>query len=320
MSKWLDLEQVDDDLFQPQPVHLHRLAVKHGTQLQLSQPGALHDQRRSKLLACATEAHRQGLPGAAAAAACEASAASIALAQRKLWRLQWDNEFKEVYWRFVLNGLPTYARMGSLASQHCLCGEPGPGRLHHYWECPLAAAVVSAVEAHLPQPANLPPGTRALLRPWHVWCMEPPRCRPRVHGGVWRVVCLAALNAMDYGRRKVYALALAAQAAQGQQQRQRQRLLSQGQLQLEDVRVVVRPSPASAALAAQRRSEQLAELQRVVVARFWSLLVDFEVLGTAPPQWQAAAAPNQPFMRPNPTWATVQLQHLQGVLSDDDGC
>ena len=296
------------------------MAVRQGTRLQLAQPGALHDQRRAKLLACATEALQQGLPTAPAAAACAAAADGIALAQRKLWRLRWDNEFKEVYWRFVLNGLPTYARMGSLASNRCLCGEPGPGRLHHYWECPLAQAVLDAVEAHLPPggPVGAVPGTHAMVLPRHLWCMEPPRCRPRVHGGVWRVVCLAALNAMDYGRRKVYALGLREREPERRQQALRQRLLSQGQLQLEDVGVVVQPSPAAAAQAAQRRYDQLQELKQAVVARFWSLLVDFEVVGAAPPQWRVPAAPNQPFMRPNPTWATVQLQHLRGVLSDSD--
>ena len=115
-----------------------------------------------------------------------------------------------------------------------------------------------------------------MVLPRHLWCMEPPRCRPRVHGGVWRVVCLAALNAMDYGRRKVYALGMRAQVAERQRQQQRQCLLSQGQLQLEDVGVVVQPSPASVAQAAQRRLEQLEELKQAVVAPVWSLLVDFE--------------------------------------------
>ena len=120
------------------------------------------------------------------------------------------------------------------------------------------------------------------------------------------------------GRRKVYALGLQAQAPGRRQQVLRQRLLSQGQLQLEDVGVVVQPSPASVAQAAQRRSDQLQELKQAVVARFWSLLVDFEVVGAAPAQWPASAAPNRPFLRPDPTWATVQLQHLRGVLSDSE--
>ena len=210
------------------------------------------------------------------------------------------------------------------ADARCLCGEPAPGRLHHYWECPLAEGVVRAIEAHLPPPGlPHPPGVRTALQPHHVWCMEPPRCRPRMHSGVWRVVCLAALNSMDYGRRQVYKLELArqeaARRARTAAEQRRRRVLRTGQLQLVDVGVTVtpRPSAARAAAEAAERQDKLEELGRVVVARFWSLLVDFVVVGAPPPQWLASLGPAHPFLHVNPTLTQVQLQHLAGVLSRD---
>lgn len=45
---------------------------------------------------------------------------------------------------------------------------------------------------------------RGALQPHHVLCMEPPAgISPAhtLHKGVWRIVCLAVVNAMDLGRR-----------------------------------------------------------------------------------------------------------------------
>ena len=43
---------------------------------------------------------------------------AVVAAQKSLWRLRWDNAFKEVYWRLVCDGLPTAERM---RQQDCGC-------------------------------------------------------------------------------------------------------------------------------------------------------------------------------------------------------
>lgn len=108
----------------------------------------------------------------------------------KLWKdVKWDNARKEAYWLLALNGMPTPQRMHM--DIPCACGEggPRPGRRHAYWECAVARAVVQALQAALPVGA-------AHLECRHVWlCEAPPGCDERV----WRVVCLAAVDAMQTG-------------------------------------------------------------------------------------------------------------------------
>ena len=80
----------------------------------------------------------------------------------------------------------------------CPCGtsdpSPGPGREHHYWDCPVAQAVIESIETALaPRPG---------FQMSHLWVP----CAPHgVHGGVWQLVCLAAVAAMDAGRKRLYA-------------------------------------------------------------------------------------------------------------------
>jgi hypothetical protein len=46
---------------------------------------------------------------------------SVVAAQRQLWKLRWDNHFKEVFWRLVVNGLATAERM-HMQNNDCVCG------------------------------------------------------------------------------------------------------------------------------------------------------------------------------------------------------
>jgi hypothetical protein len=114
---------------------------------------------------------------------------SVAAAQRQLWKLRWDNHYKEV-WRLVVNGLATTERM-HMQDCGCVCdpvvGGP-PGRHHHFWECSVAQAVVAQLQHQI---TGWYPGA---LQPQHVLCMLSPGAgipgaRP-LHEGVWRVVCL----------------------------------------------------------------------------------------------------------------------------------
>ncbi|KAF8062620.1 hypothetical protein HT031_003949 [Scenedesmus sp. PABB004] len=140
--------------------------------------------------------------------------ASVRVALRKLWRLRWDNAVKEVYWRLALDGLASAERV-SRPEAVCLCGVACPGRAHHYWECPIAQAVVRAMLDSLPAEWCAPPADGApRLHHEHVWLMfaPPPAARRagarRLHSGVWRVVCMVALAAMNTGRRAANLAAL----------------------------------------------------------------------------------------------------------------
>jgi hypothetical protein len=116
---------------------------------------------------------------------------------KHLWRMKWHNNRKEVFWRLIVNGLPFSSRFNLGAT--CACGGEDahdPGRLHHFWSCH-AAQAVSAVLARECGCSDASP----LLRR-HVWLMLPPPALTTRFGQhmwvrqLWRIVCLAALNAM----------------------------------------------------------------------------------------------------------------------------
>ena len=169
----------------------------------------------------------------------------------KLWKLGWDNQRKEFFWRFVLDALPTAARMHQQGSQ-CGCGGLVPGRLHHYWECPVAQAVVACVRQQLPG--------SPVLHPVHVWMARVPV--QGMHGGVWRVAALAALLAMDTGRRLLCKWSLHEPPA---------------------------PPPPPVGQRVQIAA-------RVAVASFWDKLWDFVGLGLAPQAWLLRVGTEHPFL------------------------
>ena len=92
---------------------------------------------------------------------------------------------------------PTAARMHLESPCPCGTSDPSPGREHHYWDCPVAQAVIESFETALaPCPG---------FQMSHLWVP----CAPHgVHGGVWQLVCLAAVAAMDAGRKRLYAISL----------------------------------------------------------------------------------------------------------------
>ena len=81
----------------------------------------------------------------------------------RLWRAPCENWLKEALWRLAYDAHPTAARM-HMADAPCPCGRGGsaPGRLHHFWHCAAARAVLTeicqAVGASL---APLPPAAGA---------------------------------------------------------------------------------------------------------------------------------------------------------------
>ena len=200
-----------------------KLTVKAATSLQLHPVR----RRRARLHALFVEEALAGSTGALPRAHDAFSAWQRRL--RQAWRLRWENSRKEVLWRLSLDAVrhPNNAAMrgvpealdpqpgapppapaaagpsggaaqpAAAARQYaCVCGGGGCCRAHHFDTCPVARAVYACLQA------ALPPGAPEVQR-WHVWLAEPP-AGAGVHRAVWLVVCLAALAAMEAGRRRLW--------------------------------------------------------------------------------------------------------------------
>ena len=203
----------------------------------------------------------------------------------------------------------------------CVCGPVAGGqppcRRHHFWDCPVAQAVVGVLQQQLAGWFS------DALQPQHVLCMVCPVVvgvagAPALHKGVWRVVCLAAINTMDEGR--VAANKLNVQRREEQQAAADAAwldaaLVPAGQ-QL--ISALLQPAPLTPAQQQhrdrvrqqqqlqqqQRQQEQqqaaaarLVAVQRHAVSRFWELLQDFVALRVAPRAWLPQLAPDHPFLR-----------------------
>ena len=124
----------------------------------------------------------------------------------RLWRMPWDNQFKEVLWRLAVNGVQGAGGHGICHRGQCVCGyqltqaqirskQSTLHRQHAFWDCPVAQAVRQQLQR------GLPAGRQ--LAQWHVWLLQPPPASG-VRPVVWRVVCIAALWAMEQGRRYLW--------------------------------------------------------------------------------------------------------------------
>ena len=134
-----------DPVHPGQPVKLAGLTVKQATSLQMQPIATARQVKQDAFLA---EAHDQGVQ--VQHGVLFNMRRCLHALFHQLWQLKWDNARKELFWRLVLDGLPTSARMHMLG-QTCACGILAPGRLHHYWECPVAQAVVHTIDTQLPQ-------------------------------------------------------------------------------------------------------------------------------------------------------------------------
>jgi hypothetical protein len=169
--------------------------------------------------------------------------------------VRWENRNKEPFWRLVYDAFPTAARLH--LEQPCCCGAAATAdRHHHFWACPVAQAVVTAISsaAAAQQPLAAP------LSKDSIWLARSPAA---VHSGVWDVVCLAAIAAMDHGRRRMYALSLG-------------------------------PPPATPLHVSSSRS---------AVAYFWERLTDFVALRRVPASWRASVPLGHPFIHFDPASA-----------------
>ena len=91
---------------------------------------------------------------------------------------------------------------GRIHPWHCSCdlhGPPPPSpRLHTFWTCPVARAVRQQLAAALP--------AGVAVRRANIWLLRPPAGVQGLCPRAWALVALAALEAMEFGRRYLYAL------------------------------------------------------------------------------------------------------------------
>jgi hypothetical protein len=225
------------------------LDVKSGTRLQL---GPAWRERGARLRAFYVEA---GAPVAGVSADEQEDAVRAWL--NSVWALRWDNHRKEAVFRLALDAVHA-VRFQQLTGASCACGAVGQGRAHAFWDCPVAAAVVSAIRSQLPQ--------GSVLRREHLWLGRPPA--GPLDRGVWEVVAVAAIAAMLSGLKLLLAWARASGVWGG---------------------VRRRPPP---------RVDQRAGLAaRQAVVAFWAFLQDFAVVQRGPKQWVEGLPLSHPFLQ-----------------------
>ena len=109
---------------------------------------------------------------------------------KRVWKSKVDNRLKEVFFRIAGHAISG----GRVPAWTCPC-TPGVvlgaanSRVHSFWICPVAVAIRAELERVLQQPVSRP----------EVWLLQPPAARVRPE--IWDLVCLAALGAMEHGRR-----------------------------------------------------------------------------------------------------------------------
>ena len=277
----------------PPAAELAPLTVKAATTLQLGPRLRAQRAARADYVACALAV------GAAPAPEAEVQSAQRALeaAMKQLWQLPWDNDRKEVLWRLTVNGVRGAGGHDIALPGPCGCGWAGPSpgdagcrarqwRLHHFWGCPVAEAVRKELSAALG-------AARGSLTCAHVWLLRPP---PDVCPWVWPVVCAAALEAMERGRKVLWAAAADD--------------LPDGQTHIEDFfPPVARPAgadelprpgvgaPITAVVRAQRRA----------AAWFWCIIQDFVSLHKTSDLWGWAVPSDHPFMGHHGTQLELHL-------------
>lgn len=218
---------------------------------------------------------------------------------RAVWRLPCENRIKEPYWRLAVNGVPGAGGADICISATCACGEVCMTqrdmeteedcervgarllRLHCFWQCDVADAVVKEVRAGLPAGACL---TRR-----HLWLGQPPA--KEITRAVWRVVCMAAVAAMEKGRR-----CLLCQYHVREEQRAAAAARPQGLRQLTLYEAFHIAPPAAADDAGDEQVlDPVVTAKRCAIQEFWALLHLFvDTLPAASPRAAQAHVGEQP--------------------------
>ena len=172
-------------------IPLQQLTVAAATRLQRSAAVEAIQPRHAAFLAAATSlagrSHLQ-LP-------------TVPSVLTRWWQLRIANTYKESAWRLALDAFPTARRMHSNSACPA-CGEASPDFKHLFWSCPVADAVRHEVESQLLVAGCLQSASR-LACP-DIWLAVRPH--QRLHRMVWDLICLAAIHAMEVGRRTAWAV------------------------------------------------------------------------------------------------------------------
>ena len=169
---------------------LHDYTVRHGTTMQLAAVEASRSTAHRRFVS-------EALGLAEVAPQVQAESARLSSTIHRLWgSVRWENANKEAYWRLTVDGIPLLgnSHMRNAAPARCGCGHfpiaarTCPPRLHHFWHCRVAQAVVEQVEARVGAP----------IRREQLWLGV---CPPGLEQCVWDVVVLAAVSAVETGRR-----------------------------------------------------------------------------------------------------------------------
>ena len=199
---------------------------------------------------------------------------------RAAWRLPWHNVHKDTLWRMTVQGVQWAGGHGlAPVGRACGCGW-APARAlpvearaaawqeHCFWSCPVAQAVVAEVVR------GLPPALWPVLHRSHVWLLHSPA--DHIVSEVWHVVCLAALSAMRFGMRVLYARQRAAEEEQAENAGLRQATLEElwgGMAQVQHI-----APGASVLVSASRRA----------AGEFWAMLGEFVSVHDGSHTWDGA--------------------------------
>ena len=276
-------------------VPFSKLTVRTGTALQLGRGLVdLRDSKHKALVATAT--------GGVAAGVAPAQLASLRSTLSRAWSLKWENQHKEVLWRMTVQGVRGVAAHGLPTTHPCPCGGLAAGACaeeamrHHFWACPVAAAVVEELQRGWKAGEGALAPMVPPLRREEVWLLDPPLRpsggpqRKHLHGGVWIVVCLAALTAMDLGRQALVAMHM---GREEERRREEGRVQQGGGGRQQSLREAwglpapppPPPPPPLMPLAASKAK-----------ARFWALMADFAELGQDHRSWDSLAEAGHPFL------------------------
>ena len=188
----------------PTTVSLSAFPVRKGT-LILTRP--FEDDRKPKLIAYADMArgapvspHSSSIPPAGDREGLHGQVLSLL---HRAWSLPPPHHAKTTLWLLVNDGFTQFRISNPLP---CPCGCPGmPSPQHCFWECSAAQQVVAEIQEAL---CAAEPGAPTITR-WALWMAAPPApMQPLLHLGVWTATTVAALAAMEVGRRQLTAAAI----------------------------------------------------------------------------------------------------------------
>jgi hypothetical protein len=180
-------------------------SVKAATKMQLTSIKRMRTEAHNAFIRQALALSEPSLPAPIPIAEREGRTRTFHREFARIWKVAWDNPFKETFWKLAVNGIPGAGGLGILHREPCVCGvglsaaelragDSAAHRKHAFWDCPVARAIRQQLELNLP-------GT--LILPLNVWLLQGPPGGV-VRPVVWRTVALAALQAMDKGRRYLW--------------------------------------------------------------------------------------------------------------------